>query len=211
MSALLDTIPPALAITTIEGDDATINAAEAAGGITVSGTAEIGATLTVNGSAVSVAPDGTWSTTLISSGQRRPAGHGHGRRPSAGNTRQPPTHYTIDTTAPTVQITSATGRPIGVETAPAPGEAGTVVSLYLDGSTTAAVTATVLGDGSWSATISLGADGSHTVIAKDSDAAGNIGAVSASYLACPPTELPSSLRTAAGLPSASPSRRTRWP
>src|SRR5207245_9855059 len=50
----VDTTPPAVAITTIEGGDDLINAAEAAGGITASGTAEIGATLTVNGVGVPV-------------------------------------------------------------------------------------------------------------------------------------------------------------
>ena len=45
-----------VAITSIEGVDNLINAAEAAGGIAVSGFAKTGATLTVNG--VSVAVDG---------------------------------------------------------------------------------------------------------------------------------------------------------
>ena len=50
----VDTLAPAVVITTIEGGNNIINAAEAAGGIQVSGTAEIGSTLTVNGSAVAV-------------------------------------------------------------------------------------------------------------------------------------------------------------
>ena len=48
-------------ITTIEGGDNIINAAEAAGGIQVSGTAEIGSTLTVNGAAVAVDGTGHWT------------------------------------------------------------------------------------------------------------------------------------------------------
>src|SRR5207344_1492517 len=64
----VDTLPPAVAITTVEGGDDLINAAEAAGGITVSGTAEIGATLTVNGAAVPVDASGNWTTSVVPAG-----------------------------------------------------------------------------------------------------------------------------------------------
>ena len=60
----VDTVAPAVAITTIEGGDDLINAAEAAGGITVSGTAEIGSTLTVNGAPVTVDASGGWTTSV---------------------------------------------------------------------------------------------------------------------------------------------------
>ena len=56
-------------ITTIEGGDDLINAAEAAGGVTVSGTAEIGSTLTVNGAAVTVDGSGAWSTSVATAGE----------------------------------------------------------------------------------------------------------------------------------------------
>ena len=87
----VDTLPPAVAITTIEGGDDLINAAEAAGGITVSGTAEIGSTLTVNGAAVTVDASGAW-TTSVSAGGRRPAdgdggGHRRGRQHRDGDAR----------------------------------------------------------------------------------------------------------------------------
>ena len=68
MSWQFDTAPPAVAITTIEGGDDLINAAEAAGGITVAGTAEIGSTLTVNNVPVSVDGSGAWSTAVVSAG-----------------------------------------------------------------------------------------------------------------------------------------------
>ena len=58
-----------MAITTIEGGDDLINAAEAAGGITVSGTAEIGSTLTVNGAAVTVDASGAWTTSVAPAGE----------------------------------------------------------------------------------------------------------------------------------------------
>ena len=64
-SVTVDTVPPAVAITTIEGGDDLINAAEAAGGVDVSGTAEIGATLTVNGVAVTVDASGGWTTSVV--------------------------------------------------------------------------------------------------------------------------------------------------
>ena len=69
LSFTLDTAAPAVAITTIEGGDNLINAAEAAGGIQVSGTAEIGSTLTVNGSAVTVDGTGHWTTSITPAGQ----------------------------------------------------------------------------------------------------------------------------------------------
>ena len=87
----IDTVAPAVAITTIEGGDDLINAAEAAGGITVSGTAEIGSTLTVNGAAVTVDASGGW-TTSVAPGGRRPAdgdggGHRRGRQHRDGDAR----------------------------------------------------------------------------------------------------------------------------
>ena len=87
----VDTVPPAVAITTIEGGDDLINAAEAAGGVTVSGTAEIGSTLTVNGAAVTVDASGGW-TTSVAPGGRRPAegdggGHRRGRQHRDGDAR----------------------------------------------------------------------------------------------------------------------------
>ena len=65
----VDTVAPAVAITTIEGGDDLIDAAEAAGGITVSGTAEIGSTLTVNGVAVPVDASGGWTTSVATAGE----------------------------------------------------------------------------------------------------------------------------------------------
>lgn len=53
-----------VAITAIEGGDDSISASEAAGGVDISGTAEIGATLTVNGASVAVNSTGAWTTTV---------------------------------------------------------------------------------------------------------------------------------------------------
>ena len=95
----VDTVAPAVAITTIEGGDDLINAAEAAGGITVSGTAEIGSTLTVNGVAVTVDASGGWTTSVA------PAGDGPltvtaVATDAAGNTATATHELTVDTVAP---------------------------------------------------------------------------------------------------------------
>ena len=104
----VDTLAPAVAITTIEGGDDLINAAEAAGGIDVSGTAEIGSTLTVNGAAVTVDASGGW-TTSVAAGGRRPAdgdggGHRRGRQQRDGDARADGRHA-----APAVAITTIEG------------------------------------------------------------------------------------------------------
>ena len=67
-SVTVDTVVPAVAITTIEGGDDLIDAVEAAGGVTISGTAEIGSTLTVNGVPVTVDASGGWTTSVVPAG-----------------------------------------------------------------------------------------------------------------------------------------------
>ena len=96
----VDTIAPTVAITTIEGGDNLINATEAAGGIQISGTAEIGSTLTVNGSAVTVDGTGHWTTSLT------PAGQGTlvvtaVATDAAGNSSTATTNLTVDNKTPT--------------------------------------------------------------------------------------------------------------
>jgi hypothetical protein len=51
-------------LTGIEGGDNTINAAEAAAGIVITGQAEAGSTVTVNGVAATVAANGTYTATI---------------------------------------------------------------------------------------------------------------------------------------------------
>ena len=102
-SVTVDTVAPAVAITTIEGGDDLINAAEAAGGITVSGTAEIGSTLTVNGAAVTVDASGGWTTSVT------PAGDGPltvtaVATDAAGNTATATHALTVDTVAPAAPV-----------------------------------------------------------------------------------------------------------
>src|SRR5712671_4853267 len=106
----VDTVQPAVAIVTIEGGDNIINAAEAAGGIQISGTAEIGSTLTVNSSAVTVDGTGHWTTSVT------PAGQGAlvvtaVATDAAGNSTSTSTTLTVDITAPPVAtpVTLAAG------------------------------------------------------------------------------------------------------
>ena len=104
-SLMVDTINPAVAITTIEGGNTQINAAEAAGGVQIGGTAEIGSTLTLNGSAVTVDGSGNWSTSVATAGQG-PLVVTAVATDAAGNTGTASTTLTVDTTAPTVSVTS---------------------------------------------------------------------------------------------------------
>ena len=156
----------------------TVTAAEAGGG-TVSGTA---VTLLDNGTQVGIATvgaDGAWSASVtLSEGQNILVAED---TDSADRTGASSTvTYTLDNIPPTVTITSAGGSVnhfgqtiTGTVTSPA-GEtvvAGTTVTLYDNGAV--AGTATVAADGSWSANMRL-LGGANSVVAQDTDAAGNI-------------------------------------
>ena len=178
LTITLDTIAPAVAITTIEGGDNLINAAEAAGGIQISGTAEIGSSLTVNGAAVTVDGTGHWTTSVT------PAGQGAlvvtaVATDTAGNSTSTSTTLTVDTIAPAVAITS-TGGPVNqaAQTISGTGEAGTTITLSDNGSQLQLPTITVGQNGLWSASVTL-ANGSNSLTASDTDAAGNAGSSSA--------------------------------
>ena len=85
--------------------------------------------------------------------------------------------FTLDTTAPVVAITSA-GGPISQAARQLPAlvdaaEAGATVTI-LDG-TTALGTAIVQSNGSWSTLVTLSGNGSHSIVAQDTDTAGNTG------------------------------------
>ena len=90
--------------------------------------------------------------------------------------------YTLDTTAPTVTITSRGGVTNQASqsisgTVTETNETlviGTTVELYDNGSSTALGTATVQSDGTWSTTVTLSA-GANSIVAKDTDVAGNPG------------------------------------
>src|SRR5204862_361015 len=81
--------------------------------------------------------------------------------------------FTLDTTAPVIAINSAGGL-ISLAAQTITGvvdatEAGTTVTI-LDGAT-AVGTAIVQNDGSWSTSVTLSGNGSHSIVAKDTDTA----------------------------------------
>ena len=169
----LDTIVPAVAITTIEGGDTLINAAEAAGGIQISGTAEIGSTLTVNGAAVTVDGTGHWTTSVTPAGQGALAVTAVATD-AAGNPASTTTNLTVDTIAPAVAITSP-GGPVNQAAQTITGtvdaaDAGATVTIF-DGST-AVGSAIVQGNGNWSSSVTLN-NGSNSLTAQVTDLAGN--------------------------------------
>ena len=159
ISTTLDTIAPALTLSSpVSG--ATNNAT-----VTVSGTTELGATVTINGTSVPVSAgafewmdeldDGTYTFTVVAND-------------SAGNWQSEVRSVTIDTTAPALAITS-----------PANNAATASPSILVEGTTEPGAYIVVNGvvvslspSGGWSLQVGL-ADGANTVKATAWDAAGN--------------------------------------
>src|SRR6201999_4288009 len=104
---------------------------------------------------------------------------------SFGNTGTASLSFTLDTTAPTIAITSAGGTTsqstqtiAGTVTTTEAAAGGTVVLFdTYNGVQTELGTATLSG-GSWSTTLTLSGSGTHSIVAQDTDAAGNTGASS---------------------------------
>jgi hypothetical protein len=97
-----------VAITGVEGGDNTINAAEAADGIVITGTAEAGSTVLVNGVPATVAANGTYTATHPGSGRGRPARVTVTSTDAAGNTATDTRSLTVDR-GTTVTITGVEG------------------------------------------------------------------------------------------------------
>ena len=172
-SLTLDTIAPAVAITTIEGGDNLINASEAAGGIQISGTAEIGSTLTVNGSAVTVDSSGHWTTSITPAGQGALAVTAVATD-AAGNSARTPTTLTVDTMPPAVAITTIEGGDNLINASEAAG------GIQISGTAEIGSTLTVNGSavtvdsgGHWTTSITPAGQGALAVTAVATDAAGN--------------------------------------
>ncbi len=194
-SFTLDTAAPVVAITLGGG---LINSATQV----ISGTVDVadaGTTVTVyEGSTAlgtaTVLSDGTWTTSVTLSGDG-PHTLVAKDTDAAGNTgTSAPVSYTLDTAAPVVAITSAGGLTNQASQTVSGtvdlADAGTTVTVY-EGSS-ALGTATVGGDGKWSTSVTLSDDGSHTLVAKDTDAAGNTGsstAVSYTLDRAPPVQV----------------------
>ena len=89
--------------------------------------------------------------------------------------------YTLDTVNPTVLINSlgsTTSQPtqtISGTVVAGDAAAGSTVYLYDNGGATAIGTATVGSGGTWSTSVTLSGPGTHSIVAQDYDAAGNVG------------------------------------
>ncbi len=183
----LDTVPPTVAISTAGG--VTNQATHAISGTVAATEAAVGATVTLydNGSTTplgtaTVGSGGVWSTTVTLSGDG-PHSIVAKDTDAAGNTGvSAPIVFALDTVPPTVAI-STTGavtnqatHTISGTVAATEAAVGATVTLYDNGGTTPLGTATVGVGGTWSTNVTLSGDGPHSIVAKDTDAAGNTGA-----------------------------------
>ncbi|HLG85041.1 MAG TPA: Ig-like domain-containing protein [Bradyrhizobium sp.] len=182
----LDTVPPAVTISTT--GSLTNQAKQTIAGHVTSTEATPGATVTLydNGTQVgtaTVGSDGSWSTSVaLSEGSNSIVAKD---TDAAGNTgTSAPVAFTLDTIPPTVTIgttggttSQATQTISGTVTTTEAAPGGTVVLIdTLNGVATQIGTATVNADGSWSTSVTLAGSGANDVVAKDTDAAGNVGA-----------------------------------
>ena len=186
---------PAIAITSPVAGDNIVNKAEAAAGVIISGTATAGsaavngqtATITIVDSSnvvkdtyTSVVTGGAWSVNVTAAQAQALADGSYSIKAdisdAVGNAAATASQtISLDTTAPTVAITSA-GGPTNQASQTVTGtvdaaDAGATVTI-LDG-TTAVGTAVVQSNGSWSATGVTLTNGSNALTAKVTDAAGN--------------------------------------
>ena len=106
---------------------------------------------------------------------------------AAGNTGSVSLTFTLDTTAPAVTEvlkndtgTSATDKITSDPTVTGSGDPNAVVHFTVDASSIAA-TATAASNGAWTFTPIGLADGSHTIVASETDAAGNTGSASLTF------------------------------
>ena len=189
LSFTLDTTAPAApSITSVTDDVAPVTGTVASGGFsndttpTLAGTAEANSTVTIFDGLTQLGTatangSGGWTFTTAALGQ---GSHSFTATATdaAGSTGAASSAYSIsiDTAAPGVAITSA-GGPVGqaAQTISGTGEAGTTVTLFDNNSAAALGTAIVQSNGSWSTLVTLSGNGSHSIVAQDTDTAGNTG------------------------------------
>ncbi|UQZ84602.1 Endo-1,4-beta-xylanase A precursor [Paenibacillus konkukensis] len=174
----------------------------------ISGTAEAGSTVTIvldgneAGTAIADA-SGSWTWTpssALSEGahtvQAKAAdGAGNASAPSAARP------FTVDTIAPTApSITSPTSGQVLRQSAPVisgKAEAGSTVTIVLDGNEAGTAIADASGSWTWTPSSAL-SEGAHTVQAKATDAAGNVSAPSAARPFTVDTTAPTATVSSAG-------------
>jgi hypothetical protein len=159
-AVMLDTVPPELTVDTpSDGDLLNVNL------VHVSGTAEVGATLAVNGVTVAVDSLGDWAVDLASAdGTHTIAAVA---TDAAGNTASASVSVTVDTLAPALSVSAPAYALTNLATATVVGttEAGAAVTVN-------GATATVGAGGAFSASVTL-AEGPNTITVVATDAAGN--------------------------------------
>ncbi len=179
----VDTVAPVAPAITAPLADSLVNTTTP----TVTGTGEAGATITVFADGgttpvctTTVAAGGTWSCAV--SPALSQGGHSLTSRATdaAGNPSPLSTAvaFTVDSLAPLVPVISTPAASSFVTTTTptitGTGEAGATVSVFIDGSATAACTATVISAGTWSCNVSPAlSQGAHNATARQVDAAGN--------------------------------------
>jgi hypothetical protein len=163
-----------VAITGVEGGDDTINAAEAADGIVITGTAEAGSTVTVNGVPATVAANGTYTATIPAPTADGPLTVTVNSTDAAGNSATDTRTLTVDR-GTQVAITGVEGGDDTINAAEAAD--GIVITGTAEAGSTVTVNgvpATVAANGTYTATIPAPtADGPLTVTVNSTDAAGN--------------------------------------
>ena len=184
----LDTVPPTVTITTAaetsnvatQTISGTVSAGEAAAGGTVTLFDTVNGVTTQLGTASVV--NGSWTTHVTLSGD---GAHSIVAEDTdaAGNTgTSAPVLLTLDTVPPTVTITTAAEtsnvatQTISGTVSAGEAAAGGTVTLFdtVNGVTTQLGTASVV-NGTWTTHVTLSGDGAHSIVAEDTDAAGNTG------------------------------------
>ncbi len=185
VSFTMDTVAPPVPTVTSPANGSTVRTTNPV----ITGRAEAGARVTIfldsrAGASVSADGAGNWSYTSPSLSQG-PHVVSAQTTDAAGNTSaaSAPVSFTVDSVAPAApRVTSpASGSTVKTASPPLLGtaEPNTTVTLFLDSATTPTATVTASASGSWSHTPSPLAQGTHSVTAKATDAAGNTSAASA--------------------------------
>lgn len=180
-TTLKDTVAPSVPVFTVPTAGAILNDKTP----TITGTGEVGATVHVFSGSTEVctavvSPSGTWScvsnqlgdgTYTLTARATDPAGNSGGTSPGRS--------VTIDTTAPLAPV--ITSPAANATVAPSPTVSGTAEALATVTVTEGTVqlcSTTADASGQWSCATALG-NGTHTVIARQTDRAGNVGPDSA--------------------------------
>jgi len=154
--------------------------------VTISGMTEMGASVTVDGSAASVDPTGVWSMDVaLSEGTNTLTVEA---TDAVGNTNTVLVHIVLDTTAPTLSITApADGAHVSEASVVVTGTTEAGAMVYVDG-----VLAETVSTTGWEAMVVL-AEGSNTVTVTAQDALGNSESMTLEVIYDPPYATPDDL------------------